>query len=101
VSEAYLNQSRRNFLLKILQGSGQLVLASTAIYTTSLFTGSTKFGGLTAGAKSWQFGKGVKVPASGCETHDSAMYATQAACEAAYNPTGFCKASFEPCWKNP
>ncbi|MBC7467464.1 MAG: hypothetical protein H7256_15855 [Bdellovibrio sp.] len=35
----------------MLKASGQIALASTAIYSVSLFSSGGKFGGLTAGAK--------------------------------------------------
>lgn len=42
---------RREFLLNALRMSGQITVASSAIYSISLFNSGGKFGGLTAGAK--------------------------------------------------
>ncbi|MFZ3231654.1 MAG: hypothetical protein WA160_15705 [Pseudobdellovibrio sp.] len=41
---------RRSFLLELVKVSGQITVASTVIYSVSLFE-KGKFGGMTAGAK--------------------------------------------------
>lgn len=54
-------KSRRDFLVHLLEKTGQLTLATSAIYSISLLSASEKnpMGGLTAGAKSCAMPKPV------------------------------------------
>lgn len=51
INEQNANSNRRDFLVTILKKTGQISIASSAIYTISLVSSDGAFGGLAAGAK--------------------------------------------------